>query len=550
MERARHPEALLLVAACLCSVLAGCAARETSDSRPDSTRGYVLISVDTLRADRLGAYGHPRPTSPFFDRLAARGVLFENAIAPYPATLVSHMSMFTGLYPPQHGVYPPAVVLPERIPTLPQRFQEGGFRTQGHTEGGFVGWGFGFERGFEVYDDTGYTVDTDIEATFGRGLDFLRALGSDERFFLFLHTYSVHDPYDPPPDFVAEFDQHGPAPDSSGERIRGFNHGREAIAPAEVERFARRYEASVRYVDSVLEDFVDELERLGLLADTTVVITSDHGEEFLEHGKLGHTQLYPELLHVPLLIVHPDRAAGVRVADVVSLVDVAPTLVELAGLPPFSDIAGRSLAPYLVDPGLRHEMLGYAELEELPYQRSLLGVVDGTRYQLLVEQVKADGEGTWVERRATLDHFGGRLELRSRGYHERRRVAVLLAGEEVGALQVEPEWRSFALDLPGEGLQRLELVADGCTRPVDVGDGTDGRCLAFIVDGPPLATARLFDLDGDPGATTDVSRQRPLVVRRLLRELQARQWTAVGGVKTRELSAEDERRLRHLGYLD
>ncbi len=523
---------------------------------PAPTRGYVLVSLDTLRADRLGAYGYGEDTSPFFDRLAAeRGVLFERVLAPYPSTLVSHMSMFTGLYPPQHGVYPPSRVLPASIPTLPERFRAAGFRAQGHTEGGFVGRGFGFERGFEVYDDTGYTADTDIEQTFERGLAFLRALGPEERFFLFLHSYSIHDPYDPPDRFVETFGDGPPRPDSGGERLRAFNHGETEIAGEEIERFSRRYDASVRYVDGVLEALLDELQALGLLADTTLVVTSDHGEEFLEHGKLGHTQLFPESLAVPLLVVHPDLQDGLRVSRQVGLVDLAPTLLDLAGLPPLDGVPGRSFAASLApsetgEAAAEPADLLYVEIEETPYLRGLVGDIEGVRYQLLVEEVKGDPEGAWVRERAALDHFGPRLELRSRSYHAPRRVEVVVEGEPAGKIDLTQEWGDFDLDLPGEGLQRVELSTDGCTRPADVSDSADARCLSFIVQGPPLATIRLYDLDHDPGAHDDISRSRPLIVRRLMRELQARQWAPLGQATSRDLSEEDERHLRNLGYLD
>lgn len=518
---------------------------------PPPTRGYVLISLDTLRADRLGAYGYDKATSPFFDRLAAeRGVLFERALAPYPSTLVSHMSMFTALYPPQHGVYPPSRVLPESIATLPQRFRAAGFRTQGHTEGGFVGRGYGFERGFEVYDDTGYAADTDIERTFARGVAFLRSLEPGERFFLFLHSYSIHDPYDPPDPFVETFGDGSPGPDSGGERIRAFNHGETGIEAEEVARFSRRYDASIRYVDGVLEKLVGELDALALLADTTLIVTSDHGEEFLEHGKLGHTQLFPEVLAVPLLVVHPDLAGGRRVADQVGLVDLAPTLLEVAGLTPLEGVAGRSFAPRLTVPDARPGELHYVEIDETPYLRGLIGEVDGVRYQLLVDEVKGDPEGAWVRERAAFDHFGRRLELRGRSYHEPRRVEVVVDGAPAGVLDLTPEWGEFAVDLPSDGLQRVELRADGCARPADLGESGDRRCLSFIVQGPPLATAVLYDLDSDPGAHQDISRARPLIVRRLLRELQARQWAPMGKTTSRELFEEDERRLRNLGYLD
>ena len=172
------------------------------------------------------------------------------------------------------------------------------------------------------------------------------------------------------------------------------------------------------------------------------------------------------------------------------------------------------------------------------------------RYQLLVDEVKGDPEGAWVRERAALDHFGPRLELRSRSYHEPRLVEVVVDGAPAGVLDLTPEWGEFAVDLPSDGLQRVELRADGCTRPADLGESGDRRCLSFIVQGPPLATAALYDLDSDPGAHQDISRARPLIVRRLLRELQARQWAPMGETTSRELSEEDERRLRNLGYLD
>lgn len=178
--------------------LAACRGQDPAVRDLQPSRGYVLISLDTLRADRLGSYAADRQASPFFDTLAQRGTLFEHVAAPYPATLVSHMSMFTGLYPPQHTVYPPAGVLPKGVWTLAEEMRQAGYRTEAHTEGGFVAAGYGFERGFEVYDDTSYSADVDIERTFGRGLEFLDSLAPGERFFLFLHSYSTHDPYDPP----------------------------------------------------------------------------------------------------------------------------------------------------------------------------------------------------------------------------------------------------------------------------------------------------------------------------------------------------------------
>ena len=180
----------LLVAA-LVVLLTGC----TPESGTTLPRGAILISVDPLRADRLGLYGHPRPTSPFLDELARQAVVFDNAIVQVPGTLPSHMSIFTGLFPGEHGVRPPDDSLSPAIPTLPEVFQSHGFRTAGFTEGGFVSGRFGFARGFEHFDDSAAKIPTDVEDTLARGIEFLSGLDRHERFFLLLHTYCVHDNY-------------------------------------------------------------------------------------------------------------------------------------------------------------------------------------------------------------------------------------------------------------------------------------------------------------------------------------------------------------------
>ena len=145
---------------------------------PRATRGYILISIDTLRADHLGCYGYGRPTSPFLDSLARRATLFEEAYAQCPSTLVSHMSMFTGLHPREHGVFPPNSVLPAEVETLPEAFKRHGFRTGGFTEGGYVSGRFGFRRGFDEFIARDRFHDRPLQKTFGRGVRFLEGLGS------------------------------------------------------------------------------------------------------------------------------------------------------------------------------------------------------------------------------------------------------------------------------------------------------------------------------------------------------------------------------------
>ncbi|MGH9464198.1 MAG: sulfatase-like hydrolase/transferase [Thermoanaerobaculia bacterium] len=513
----------------------------------------MLISLDTLRADHLSAYGYERETSPFLARLAERATVFERVLAPYPATLVSHMSLFTGLYPQQHGVYPPNGVLAAEVPTLPERFRAAGFRTAGFTEGGFVAGGYGFARGFETFADPPYQADTDLEATLNRGLDFLRGLGPEERFFLFLHSYAIHDPYAPPAEFAGRFAPTDPgnAALSKGEDLRDFNRGRRDFDAPTVEDFARLYDGTILYADQALENFFGELERLGLAAETTVLVTSDHGEEFLEHRRLGHTQLYPESLFVPLFLVAPDQSVGVRLPTLARLVDLAPTLYDLAGIEAAAGLAGASLVPCLRDPASCPDAEAYAEVADEERNRTLIVREDGHLYQFHLVVYDSDPDGTWISRRAVFDLAGEALTFRGRSFHRPRTVRVSVDGAAPTELAVGVEWADYLVPLGGGASRhRLTLEADGCDVPAEVEEGDDERCLSLLVQGPTLTRSELFDLTLDPLATRDLSRTEPALHRRLARRLAALEWEPVGGARTTEISAQQEEMLRALGYVD
>lgn len=518
------------------------------------TRGYILISFDTVRADRLGAYGHDLDTSPNFDRLAERGILFERAFAQYPSTLTSHMCLFTGFYPQEHHVLPPSTVLAESIETMPERFLANGFRTAGHTEGGFVAGGYGFRRGFEQFTDTAYSADTDIERTFERGLEFLRGLEPGARFFLFLHTYSVHDPYEPPEQYRELFWQ-GPPPEifeSSGENLRLVNRGELEISNDGLIYFQAMYDASVRYADDVLGGFVASLEEMGLMSETTLVITSDHGEEFMEHGKVAHTQIYPESLQVPLLIVHPDRSEGQRIDDLVELVDVAPTLYELAGLEVPATLSGRSLVEHIDSrPQRHHESQAYAEVLDVEFAYTLLARQRDQIFQLLMVEPELDPTGSWIRGSVAFDTEDSTVSFEAHSFYEPRRIRVVSDGEDVDELVLGTDWSTVQIELPErEGIQRVVLEADGCRSPAEVGEGEDGRCLAFQVRNFSPRRFELYDLVADPEAQDDLYRSSQRVRTALQRRLLELEWNALEKGGDRSLSSAEEETLKALGYLD
>jgi arylsulfatase A-like enzyme len=293
----------------------------------------VVVSIDTLRAQSLGAYGYGRDTSPFLDSLAAQGTLFENAIAPATTTAPSHMSLFSGLYPVRHGVLTAPLSAPPEVESFVQRLRGAGYRTAAFTEDGNLSLRSGFGRGFSQYVESvgerGRALG-EVRATFARARAWLES-NRAEPFFLFVHTYQVHAPYDPPEEYRRLF---------AGDGLAG---------PADPEARALRddYDREIRLVDDELRGLVAALERASRPGAAIALVVSDHGEEFAEHGLFQHgAAVFDEALRVPLVFWGPGRIpAGRRVAGQVSLVDVAPTLLALAGSEPPEGLDGRSLLP-------------------------------------------------------------------------------------------------------------------------------------------------------------------------------------------------------------
>ena len=321
----------------------------------------VVVSLDTVRRDRLSAYGYSALTSPHVAALAADGVRFDTAISPSSWTLPSHASLFTGQAPERHGVISDRRRLSRsHRPTLADRYRAAGYQTVAVTAGGMVHADFGFAAGFESYSVLEPVPMGDVDEARRQRNDAQRArlrrlLDGERRrpLFLFVHTYAAHD-------FLAsdeDLRELGVPDGKLDAHPRGFDttESREALAAAQaaghddewIASVRTVYDGTVRAADRLVGDLTDAIERDGHEDRATFVVLSDHGEELYEHGWVGHGRgLSEELVRVPLII----RAPGVDprvVADVVSITDVAPTLLELSGLPPAPDHDGRSLVPLL-----------------------------------------------------------------------------------------------------------------------------------------------------------------------------------------------------------
>lgn len=311
---------------------------ESSLPRDEEAPNVIVISLDTLRADYVGRQRLGRDLTPNLDRFRAAGTVFTNAMTTYPSTTGSHMSLFTGVYPATHETIHARKKLPPEIPTLAQEMAKAGYATAAVTENAMLNAGSGFLRGFDSYreqkGDDVWSTDGAIRQTFDDGLTWLEHHGN-ERFFLFLHTYQVHFPYTPP---------------------KRHNHFRKALnKKLPEEKFEKQkvwaergYAGEVLYMDEELGRLLRTLEERQLLDHTVIIITADHGEEFGEHGDIGHAQtLFAEVMNIPMSIYFPGRApAGLSVDEPVSLVDIAPTVLDLAGIPAMRS-QGRSLVPLL-----------------------------------------------------------------------------------------------------------------------------------------------------------------------------------------------------------
>ncbi len=303
--------------------------------RERSDLNVLFILVDTLRADRLGAYGYERDTSPNRDTLAASGVRFANQVSQSSWTKCSMASLWTGMYPVRTRVLRSRdMISPEaRMPA--EIFREAGFRTAGIWRNGWIDPNFGFSQGFEIYlsprsqrrqgarkvhlEKPNHSLDGDDADILDSAFEFLRAHGH-ERWFLYLHMMDVH------------------------------QYAYSAESALFGKTYSDSYDNAIHWVDSLLGILFDELDEMGLRENTLIVFSSDHGEAFGEHDGEGHARnVYGEVTTTPLIMSFPFRLdPGIVVEARSENVDLWPTVLELLGLPALSDVDGRSMLPEIV----------------------------------------------------------------------------------------------------------------------------------------------------------------------------------------------------------
>jgi arylsulfatase A-like enzyme len=333
-------------------VLGGCGRVE------QRRRNVVVILIDTLRADKLGAYGNRRGLTPFLDTLAERGTVFERTYATSSWTIPSVASLFTSRYATQHRVVTFGSQIRSDEVTLAERLAEAGWLGGGFAANPNLQARFGYAQGFaEWWADVKDNQDVDGNVLRAQALSWIDRTWnrvSDAPALLYVHYMEPHSPYEPPEPFRGRFAvddagkpvEHDPVVATLATAVRANVEGKTPPQRADVLLVERLYDAEVAAVDDQVHRLFDELARRGFLAGALVVVTADHGEEFLEHGGLYHGRtLYEESVRVPLIVVGSGIPAGRRVKTNVSLVYLAPTVLDVLGLPAEPRFEGHSLVP-------------------------------------------------------------------------------------------------------------------------------------------------------------------------------------------------------------
>ncbi len=373
----------------------------------------IIIGIDTLRADRVHSFGYPRETTPHIDALAAGGYSFVNAISASSWTVPAFMSVMTGAYPSVHKVtnkyveYDPKDpkkqilsdlrALSPQIETLAQAMKAAGYVTGGFTGDAGVGHAFGYGLGFDIY--------TDAETFGGLGnsethaLAWLDTLPKNQKFFMFFHGYDLHGQFKlatSSESFVPK-DYKGPYTGSPQEEAKLREDqlvSPLSLTPADVAFWNGLYDSKIRAADAGVGDFIAALDGRGLLKNTVIVVLSDHGEEWHEHGGIdhGHT-LYDELVHVPVIVSIPGTRGGVKISAQVSMMDVAPTLVQMLGMASGTfagQLEGKSLLPYITGAATAgRDVFIETDYRDFTHKRGVR-TADGWKYIITLENGKEE----------------------------------------------------------------------------------------------------------------------------------------------------------------
>jgi arylsulfatase A-like enzyme len=338
-----------------------------------SKMNVLIINIDTLRRDHCGIYKYRRATTPSIDMMAARSLVFDNMVSSSSFTVPSVGSLFTSLYPSGHGAIGKDEMtlnkksISENNLTLAELLEKDGYHTAAFSASPFISPEFGFGQGFEFFSTT---ESAHADALYDKAMPWLDTHYHEQPFFVYVMFFDPHQPYDPPASTERQFQKdylgYKIWPDSmlKNKPVRVAKLSPK-ITPVELEFAKSMYDSEISYVDQFVGLILQKMETTGLLDRTMVIITSDHGEEFLEHGGFGHSRtLYSESIDVPFILYYPGISApGKKIPSLVRNVDVMPTVLDLLGIKPPPKIRGRSLRPLFENSEALKPVPAFSELK-------------------------------------------------------------------------------------------------------------------------------------------------------------------------------------------
>ena len=384
----------------------------------------ILISIDTLRADHLGCYKYNRNTSPAVDKFRKDSVLFRRCIAQSTSTLASHASILTSLIPSHHGAFfTRSQPLPGQIETMAERLKKKNYLTVSFNDGGQIAPEFGLNQGFDIYQSMNpknKAYDLVFSVIVDKTAEWLDNRHDNQTFFLFLHTYETHHPYTPAKEYLKLFESgyKGNLPDHiSVKLIDQINKGEITLNDEDKKHILNAYDAEIRMMDDSFGRLTDLLKKKKLYDNTMIIFTSDHGEEFGEHGiwALHSHTLFNEQLHVPLIIKLPgSKFASSKVNRLVRSIDILPTVLDLLGEKEAKNLEGISLVPLMKGkkPGKKIFAVSQRDMQQT-YDRKYWSVMDrkwklydSKLYNLLKDPGESiDASGTNRDLKRKLEKF-------------------------------------------------------------------------------------------------------------------------------------------------
>jgi hypothetical protein len=510
----------------------------------------ILVSIDTLRADHLGCYGYPADTTPNIDQFSKDAVLFRTAIAHAPSTTPSHASILTSQLPVHHGALRARQrPISEDVKTMAEIMRDAGYRTISFNGGGQVAATYGFDRGFETYQSEPGTFAQKVE----RAAHWMQR-NRDAKFFMFLHTYEVHAPYQADPGFMEMFDADyaGELDDAILPRLlMTINDGTVTIDAEDVRHIVNAYDAEIRSMDQAFARLVRYLAQGNLLDNTIVIFTSDHGEEFGEHAQMGrHSHaLYDEVLRVPLIIRLPGRKfAGTIVDRLVRGIDILPTVTDLLDLEPLDQFDGSSLTPLM----MQRKDVERIAVSQIDTRHASIPSSIRTESEKLVLGARSFVEGAayrWYEDKVEFVGTMHGIELPIESFRVPRRVKISVDGKFLKEAVIHPRKQPLGVPYSSPDARVTIESVTPCTRPEDVGVDLELPCVSFRVFNP----FEFFLLDDDPAEQhnrfDDAAHDEEILRlrRQLDRILASREAPSAPEV---DIDPRTRERLKALGYVD